>query len=197
MPNPRGRFDLGTIRAPLLLDRVSSAIDLINVRRVVSACGNVGEVRSHLAAFKRRLAHVEPDVRSAALVTQRREYVARELVHEGLLWKYVKEACSAITRVTACTLALSPIRDTLTGGFSHFVASMTAPVASDWSVCRVGLAATGKRRLVGCPFSPAAATHPTSFKRVGVSPLGGTCDHLSASARSIVNRRPRLPPSIT
>jgi hypothetical protein len=133
MPNPRGRFDLGTIRAPLLLDRVSSAIDLINVRRVVSACGNVGEVRSHLAAFKRRLAHVEPDVRSAALVTQRREYVARELVHEGLLWKYVKEACSAITRVTACTLALSPIRDTLTGGFSHFVASMTAPVASGWS----------------------------------------------------------------
>jgi hypothetical protein len=57
------------------------------------------------------------------------------------------EACSAFTRVTACTLALSPIRDTLTEGFSHFVSSMTAPVASGWSVCRVGLAPTGKRRL--------------------------------------------------
>src|SRR5262245_60137078 len=32
-------------------------------------------------------------------------------------------------------------------GFSHFVTSMTAPVASGWSVRRVGLAPTGKRRL--------------------------------------------------
>src|SRR6202795_821401 len=57
------------------------------------------------------------------------------------------EDCSAFTRVTACTLALSPIRDTLIEGFSHFVSSMTAPVASGWSGCRVGLAPTGKRRL--------------------------------------------------
>jgi hypothetical protein len=32
-------------------------------------------------------------------------------------------------------------------GSSHFVTSMTAPVASGWSGCRVGLAPTGKRRL--------------------------------------------------
>jgi hypothetical protein len=57
------------------------------------------------------------------------------------------EVCSAFTRVTACTLALSPIRDTHTEGFSHFVTSMTAPVASGWSGCRVGLTPTGKRRL--------------------------------------------------
>src|SRR5580698_10808179 len=31
------------------------------------------------------------------------------------------EACSAFTRVAACTLARSPIRDTLIEGFSHFV----------------------------------------------------------------------------
>src|SRR5580704_14285257 len=43
------------------------------------------------------------------------------------------EACSAFTRVAACTLALSPIRDTLIEGFSHFVTSMTAPIASGWS----------------------------------------------------------------
>jgi hypothetical protein len=43
------------------------------------------------------------------------------------------EACSAFTHVAACPLALSPIRDTLPEGFSHFVASMTAPVASGWS----------------------------------------------------------------
>ena len=58
------------------------------------------------------------------------------------------EAYSVFTRVTACTLALSPIRDTLIEGFSHFVTSMTAPIASGWSGCRVGLAPTGKRRLV-------------------------------------------------
>jgi hypothetical protein len=34
-----------------------------------------------------------------------------------------------------------------TEGFSHFVTSMTAPVASGWSGCRVGLAPTAKRRL--------------------------------------------------
>src|SRR6202030_2425149 len=43
------------------------------------------------------------------------------------------EACSAFTRVAACTLARSPIRDPLIEGFSHFVTSMTAPIASGWS----------------------------------------------------------------
>src|SRR5208282_3355870 len=38
------------------------------------------------------------------------------------------EACSAFTRVTACTLALSPICDSLSEGFSHFLTSMTAPL---------------------------------------------------------------------
>jgi hypothetical protein len=33
-----------------------------------------------------------------------------------------------------------------TEGFSHLVASMTAPVASGWTGCRVGLAPTGKRK---------------------------------------------------
>src|ERR1700704_4306204 len=46
------------------------------------------------------------------------------------------------------TPAVTVYRDTLTRGFSHFVTSMTAPVASGWSGCRVGLAPTGKRRLV-------------------------------------------------
>src|SRR4051812_39001482 len=58
------------------------------------------------------------------------------------------EACSAFTRVAACTLAPSPIRDAHSEGFSHFVTSIAAPVASGWSGCRVGLAPTGKRRLV-------------------------------------------------
>src|SRR5712671_2161816 len=58
------------------------------------------------------------------------------------------EVCLAFTLVAACTLALSPIRDTHSEGFSQFVASLAAPVASGWSVCRVGLAPPGKRRLI-------------------------------------------------
>ena len=45
------------------------------------------------------------------------------------------------------TRAVTVYRDTLIEGFSHFVTSMTAPIASGWSGCRVGLAPTGKRRL--------------------------------------------------
>src|SRR6202011_2130704 len=57
------------------------------------------------------------------------------------------EACSAFTRVTACTLALPPIRGTHSEGFSYFVTSIAAPVASGWSSYRVGLTPTVKRRL--------------------------------------------------
>src|SRR5664280_1528398 len=64
----------------------------------------------------------------------------------------------ALTRVTACTLALSPIRDTLIEGFSHFVTSMTAPIASGWSGCRVGLhpleSAALSRRTPGTDIRP-------------------------------------------
>src|SRR5258706_15977090 len=60
----------------------------------------------------------------------------------------------ALTRVAACTLALSPICDTLIEGFSHFVTSMTAPIASGWSGRRVGLAPTGKRRLCTAHTQP-------------------------------------------
>ena len=43
------------------------------------------------------------------------------------------EVCSAFSCVAACTPALSPARDTLSKGFSHFVTSMTAPLASGGS----------------------------------------------------------------
>src|SRR5215468_9023654 len=46
------------------------------------------------------------------------------------------------------TRAVTVYRDTLSEGFSHFVTSIAAPVASGWSLCRVGLAPTGKRRLL-------------------------------------------------
>jgi hypothetical protein len=51
------------------------------------------------------------------------------------------------TRYGLHTRAVTVYRDTLSEGFSHFVTSIAAPVASGWSVCRVGLSPTGKRRL--------------------------------------------------
>src|SRR5580704_2352842 len=45
------------------------------------------------------------------------------------------------------TRAVTIYRDTHPGGFSYFVTSIAAPVASGWSNCRVGLSPTGKRRL--------------------------------------------------
>src|SRR5450755_3555833 len=43
------------------------------------------------------------------------------------------EACSAFTRVTTCRLTESPYATLSTGGFSGFVASTAAPIATGWS----------------------------------------------------------------
>jgi hypothetical protein len=64
----------------------------------------------------------------------------------------VGSACtSSFSRLARRSLALRPAHarrhlyvTRYTEGFSHFVTSMTAPVASGWSVRRVGLAPTGK-----------------------------------------------------
>src|SRR6195256_3563078 len=58
------------------------------------------------------------------------------------------EACSAFTRVAACTLARSPYFVTRYPKASDISSPpMPAPIASGWSGRRVGLAPTGKRRL--------------------------------------------------
>ena len=72
------------------------------------------------------------DGRIASLIPPSRISLPRKGCRVGLRI-VLFEACSAFTRVTACTLALSPIRDTLIEGFSHFVTSMTAPIASGGS----------------------------------------------------------------
>src|SRR5215471_5910359 len=69
---------------------------------------------------------------SSSLVSPNRVSLPRFHVRVGLHIDLF-EACSAFTRIAACTLARSPIRDTLIEGFSHFVTSMTAPIASGWS----------------------------------------------------------------
>jgi hypothetical protein len=60
------------------------------------------------------------------------------------------------------------MRDTLIEGFSHFVTSMTAPIASGWSVCRVGLAplesaAFARRTPISDIGGQIAVTHNTAL----------------------------------
>ena len=91
----------------------------------------------------------------------------------------VGSACtSSFSRPAQRSLALRPAHSrghlyvtSYTEGFSHLVTSMTAPVASGWSGCRVGLAPTGKRRLV-----TAHAQQQTS-RRGGLSVDQGRSQH--------------------
>ena len=84
----------------------------------------------------------------------------------------VGSACtSSFSRLAWRLLALRPAHSRrhlyvtcYTEGFSHFVTSMTAPVASGWSVRRVGLAPTGKRRLL---TAHANSGHVWTARRTG------------------------------
>ena len=88
----------------------------------------------------------------------------------------VGSACtSTFSRLARRSLALRPAHSRrhlyvtrYTEGFSHFVTSMTAPVASGWSVRRVGLAPTGKRRLL------------TAHAKSGRSPTAWRMDQFNA-----------------
>ena len=98
----------------------------------------------------------------------------------------VGSACtSTFSELARRSLALRPAHSrrhlyvtSYTEGFSHFVTSMTAPVASGWSVRRVGLAPTGKRRLL------------TAHANSGRSGAGNGSDRSEAALRRIC---PRLP----
>jgi hypothetical protein len=76
------------------------------------------------------------------------------------------------------TRAVTVFRDPLSEGFRHFVTSMTAPIASGWSGCRVGLAPTGKRRLC------TAHTHLGHLKNEPCQPISLGFLPLLHSARS-------------
>src|SRR6202035_5504573 len=67
------------------------------------------------------------------------------------------------------TRAATVFRDTLSEGFSHFVTSMAAPVASGWGGCRVGFAPTGKRRLFTAHATNRHLVSPRLVEHAGLS----------------------------
>ena len=83
------------------------------------------------------------------------------------------EACSVFTHVTACTFAKS-LRTFYTGGFSRFVASTTAPIATGWSEsCRAGFAPAEKQRL--CTAHRTMISKSAKFEYDYRCPAGPLC----------------------
>src|SRR6516164_4515770 len=107
-----------------------------------------------------------PVLRTLSLCTCRRHYpdtatggiaslTSPQSCQPSLIWpsgrpvhRPFRGLLSVHSRYGLHTRAVTVYRDTLSEGFSHFVTSIAAPAASGWSGCRVGLAPTGKRRLV-------------------------------------------------
>ena len=93
------------------------------------------------------------------------------------------------------TRAVTVYRDTLTRGFSHFVTSMTAPVASGWSGCRVGLtpleSAAFSRRTPKADFrrSSAGSIRAAPCRSAVALPMGATSNASSNENRPCANAR--------
>src|SRR6201988_676010 len=82
----------------------------------------------------------------------------------------------ALTRVAACTLALSPIRATLIEGFSHFVTSMTAPIASGGSESPGG----------ACTHWKAPPCHGAHPSETFMPPSGWSCHNKRSFASELL-----------
>jgi hypothetical protein len=112
---------------------------------------------------------------------------------------------SSFSRLARRSLALRPAHSRrhlyvtrYTEGFSHFVTSMTAPVASGWSVRRVGLSPTGKRRLLTAhTLRRHASGHASRAARDGRCQIRFSSVCANATARSSgmrpITRRLRPP----
>ena len=119
----------------------------------------------------------------------------------------VGSACtSTFSELARRSLALRPAHSrrhlyvtSYTEGFSHFVTSMTAPVASGWSVRRVGLAPTGKRRLLTAHANTGRSRTACRPDQIGpLAPLqvcfDGRAVHVGMRSFAERDRCDRLPP---
>ena len=113
--------------------------------------------------------------------------------------RVVGSACtSSFSRLARRSLALRPAHSRghqfvarYTEGFSHLVTSMTAPVASGWSGCRVGLAPTRNRRLSRRTPNSVIGDIPPAFgkKRIRAAP----CASARPGIRQIAASSPAAP----
>src|ERR1019366_9091834 len=83
----------------------------------------------------------------------------------------VESRCGAVAVGLVCLLPpLSSGGARVSEGFSHFVSSIAAPVASGWSRCRVGFSPTGKHRLctAHAKTSHSSGTNPFQASTIGL-----------------------------
>ena len=107
----------------------------------------------------------------------------------------VGSACtSSFSRLARRLLALRPAHSRrhlyvtcYTEGFSHFVTSMTAPVASGWSVRRVGLAPTGKRRLLTAHAN--SGHSPTAWRTGQIGASTTICERVILKTDGVATAR--------
>ena len=110
---------------------------------------------------------------------------------------------SSFSRLARRSLVLRPAHSRchqfvtrLPEGFSHFVSSIAAPVASGWSRCRVGFAPTGKRRLctahANCGPSLCSPKGDSQRARLANWTLEGykLLEIMTASSWSLAKRKP-------
>jgi hypothetical protein len=103
---------------------------------------------------------------------------------------------STFSRLIRRSLALRPAHSRchhfvtrITEGFNYFVTSTVAPVASGWSICRVGFSPTGKRRL----FTAHANCGPSTKN----SPNEKGTDQPIADRPQNVTKRNNISPDMT
>ena len=128
---------------------------IVERRRVLTAHHRDGVVAAQRGWAAGGFAEMTPEMCAVISATGRRLRSSRPAI-SAFPEIAVGSACtSTFSELARRLLALRPAHSRRhlyvtsdTEGFSHFVTSATAPVASGWSVRRVGLAPTGKRRLV-------------------------------------------------
>ena len=132
--------------------RSPARVRLLCLRSVKGRCAQASPALDPATA----LLYGTPDVHRCVIRSQfRAKRLDNLLLIEAFPERVVGSACaSAFSRFAQRSLTLRPAHSRchqfvtrLPEGFSHFVTSMTAPVASGWSGCRAGLAPAGKRRL--------------------------------------------------
>ena len=112
------------------------------------ACRKVGATANlDSSCARRRKQSAGRDEETGFQIEQKKEKRCAALSNRNSLTSPIQGLLGVHSRYGLHTRAVTVYRDPLSEGFSHFVTSMTAPVASGWSGCRVGLAPTGKRRL--------------------------------------------------
>ena len=113
------------------------------------------------------------------------------------------EVCSAFTHVAACTLALPPVRDTLSEGLSHFVTLYGAFFVKGSNLAPMFFCSTGSGHLAGRRRSglrdnqrgnpPSCAAHGRDTTLYSVAPYEAHHDAVIRILGEVPRRRPHSP----